>query len=117
MRHRSLRALVKKYNSDADVIVPRPEHAYVLGKASSKFDTNNITKCPVDGADYYEHALGSVIIDICPNCDGIWLDKGELSKIKEELQDSSVKSLFVESQLNDLAAFFSEFWSSNNVDK
>lgn len=117
MRHRALRTLVQKYKPNADVVMPRPADAYVLGKASSKSDTNNITQCPLDGSDYYEHAFGSVIMDICPKCDGIWLDKGEMAKVKDELQNSSVETLFIESQLNDLAAFFGDFFSRSNDDK
>ena len=35
-------------------------------------------KCPRDGSALVARTSGSVTIDQCPQCDGIWLDKGEL---------------------------------------
>lgn len=40
-------------------------------------------KCPVCKTDMYEIERRGVIIDRCPECLGIWLDKGELDKIVE----------------------------------
>jgi hypothetical protein len=35
-------------------------------------------KCPRDGATLVSKETHHVTIDQCPQCDGIWLDKGEL---------------------------------------
>ncbi len=35
-------------------------------------------KCPRDGTALVAKQSGSVTIDQCPQCDGVWLDKGEL---------------------------------------
>ena len=35
-------------------------------------------KCPRDGAALVAKVTGHVTIDQCPQCEGIWLDKGEL---------------------------------------
>ena len=35
-------------------------------------------KCPRDGTPLGSRESHHVIIDTCPTCDGIWLDKGEL---------------------------------------
>ena len=35
-------------------------------------------KCPRDGTTMVAREFGSVTIDQCPQCEGIWLDKGEL---------------------------------------
>lgn len=35
-------------------------------------------KCPRDGATLVARVSSHVTIDQCPQCDGIWLDKGEL---------------------------------------
>ncbi len=35
-------------------------------------------KCPRDGSALVPQASGTVTIDVCPMCEGIWLDKGEL---------------------------------------
>lgn len=105
MRHRALRVLVKKNNPDADVAIPLPDDAY-MPFHSPAYDTNDITKCPVDGADYYEHAFGSVMIDICPKCDGVWMDKGELDKISQELQQNTINAGVLGGILNEIDAFF-----------
>ncbi len=35
-------------------------------------------KCPRDGSALVTRESNHVFIDQCPQCDGIWLDKGEL---------------------------------------
>ncbi len=35
-------------------------------------------KCPRDGSTLMPRESGTVTIDVCPTCEGIWLDKGEL---------------------------------------
>ena len=53
-------------------------------------------RCPADGAIFEKHEIGGQIIDICPECRGIWLDAGELFalKIAEEHITSNL-SLYV----------------------
>ena len=38
-------------------------------------------KCPVDGATLAMSERSGVEIDYCPQCRGVWLDRGELDKI------------------------------------
>lgn len=40
-------------------------------------------KCPVDGTTLMIADRGGVEIDYCPQCRGVWLDRGELDKIIE----------------------------------
>lgn len=40
-------------------------------------------KCPVDGNDLKISERQGVEIDYCPQCRGVWLDRGELDKIIE----------------------------------
>ncbi len=40
-------------------------------------------KCPVDGATLVMSERSGVEIDYCPQCRGVWLDRGELDKIVE----------------------------------
>lgn len=37
--------------------------------------------CPVCGMDMREIERFGVLVDICPSCKGVWLDRGELEKI------------------------------------
>lgn len=39
--------------------------------------------CPVDGTPLVMSERQSIEIDYCPNCRGVWLDRGELDKIIE----------------------------------
>lgn len=38
-------------------------------------------KCPVDNAELTISDRSGVEIDFCPQCRGVWLDRGELDKI------------------------------------
>ena len=38
-------------------------------------------KCPVDSNDLVMSDRNGVEIDYCPQCRGVWLDRGELDKI------------------------------------
>jgi Zn-finger nucleic acid-binding protein len=40
-------------------------------------------KCPVDNTDLTISDRQGVEIDFCPQCRGVWLDRGELDKILE----------------------------------
>lgn len=38
-------------------------------------------KCPIDGTQLVIAERSGVEIDYCPQCRGVWLDRGELDKI------------------------------------
>lgn len=40
-------------------------------------------KCPIDGTTLVISDRSGVEIDYCPQCRGVWLDRGELDKIIE----------------------------------
>jgi Zn-finger nucleic acid-binding protein len=42
-------------------------------------------QCPVDGTELKMGDRQGVEIDYCPQCRGVWLDRGELDKIVERL--------------------------------
>ena len=39
--------------------------------------------CPIDGATLVMSERSGIEIDYCPQCRGVWLDRGELDKIIE----------------------------------
>lgn len=44
--------------------------------------------CPVcDNVRMREIEKDGVLIDICPNCKGVWLDRGELDKIASQVKE------------------------------
>ena len=46
-------------------------------------------KCPKCGSDLKEEDRGSVKVDVCPNCNGMWLDAGELDLMRQMNKSSS----------------------------
>jgi|ERR1043166_1598094 DNA-directed RNA polymerase subunit RPC12/RpoP len=47
-----------------------------------------IRKCVVDGSDMKKQLVEDLfIIDRCPSCGGVWLDKGELEIIEKKAKD------------------------------
>jgi len=40
-------------------------------------------QCPIDGSQLVMADRSGVEIDYCPQCRGVWLDRGELDKIIE----------------------------------
>ncbi len=44
-------------------------------------------QCPVDGNTLLLAERHGVEIDYCPNCRGVWLDRGELEKVLRRADD------------------------------
>ena len=44
-------------------------------------------KCPVDSATLLMSERQGVEIDYCPDCRGVWLDRGELDKLLRQADD------------------------------
>ena len=45
-------------------------------------------KCPVEGAEMQKRLIAeAVLIDRCPVCGGVWLDKGELEVMQEKSKE------------------------------
>ena len=52
--------------------------------------TANLMRCPRCGAPLVERAHHQVKLDACPDCGGVWLDKGELEML-EQVDRSNVR--------------------------
>jgi len=48
--------------------------------------------CPVDGTTLTMSERSGIEIDYCPQCRGVWLDRGELDKIIERNADAGAPS-------------------------
>lgn len=57
-------------------------------------------KCPVDQADLVMTERQGIEIDYCPQCRGIWLDRGELDKIVERSMAGEGASRSAQSERN-----------------
>ena len=49
-------------------------------------------KCPNDSTTLVMSERGGVEIDYCPECRGVWLDRGELDKIIDRAESEFAKS-------------------------
>jgi uncharacterized protein len=45
--------------------------------------------CPNDGTIMHEINYNDVLIDVCPQCRGVWLDRGELARLLEIVRASA----------------------------
>jgi Zn finger protein HypA/HybF involved in hydrogenase expression len=41
-----------------------------------------VLRCPRDGARMIKESYSQIIIDRCPQCNGVWLDAGEMGAIE-----------------------------------
>lgn len=57
-------------------------------------------KCPIDSSILQMNNRDGVEIDYCPDCRGVWLDRGELDKIIERNNSQVSPSSPVESRNN-----------------
>lgn len=44
-----------------------------------------VLKCPLCKTEMQEISKYNVVVDVCPNCRGVWLDRGEMEKIIQYL--------------------------------
>ncbi len=49
----------------------------------SEHDSKRTLSCPDDGTALVEVERNGVMIDACPRCRGVWLERGELDKLIE----------------------------------
>jgi Zn-finger nucleic acid-binding protein len=50
-------------------------------------DRGETMNCPTDGAVLVMSERNGIEIDYCPDCRGVWLDRGELDKIIDRSAD------------------------------
>jgi Zn-finger nucleic acid-binding protein len=49
--------------------------------------------CPVDGANMAKEIAHMLVIDRCPECSGVWLDGGELERMRADLHEVAVLAM------------------------
>ena len=49
--------------------------------------------CPVDGKIMVKEIAHMIVIDRCPDCHGVWLDGGELEKMKGGVEATAVMAM------------------------
>lgn len=61
----------------------------LCGLSQCAVDSLKSMNCPTDGTTLLMSERHGIEIDYCPQCRGIWLDRGELDKILERVQNES----------------------------
>ena len=74
-------------------------------------------KCPRDGKSLFKIKYGDsdVVVDVCLNCRGVWLDKNELNKIVLSLREK-IDSETIPEYLGDLGGEVSELVKKAGVE-
>lgn len=49
--------------------------------------------CPVDGETMKKEVAHMIVIDRCPKCQGVWLDGGELERIKGGVEAKALMAM------------------------
>jgi uncharacterized protein len=62
--------------------VAEERHAEILAEERESRRKLHLMKCPKCGMDLEEISYGDVSVDKCFNCEGLWLDKGELERLQ-----------------------------------
>jgi hypothetical protein len=50
----------------------------------------NTRQCPLDATPMRKEIAHMIVIDKCPQCNGVWLDGGELDKLTGDLRAEAV---------------------------
>ena len=53
----------------------------------------SLRPCPVDGATMKKEIAHMIVIDRCPTCQGVWLDGGELERLKGGVESSALMAM------------------------
>ena len=53
----------------------------------------NVHLCPVDSAAMQKEIAHMIVIDKCPQCNGVWLDGGELNKLTHDVQADAIMAV------------------------
>ncbi len=49
--------------------------------------------CPVDGTTMKKEVAAMIVVDRCPRCQGVWLDGGELERLKGNAEAGAVMAM------------------------
>ncbi len=53
----------------------------------------DLRPCPIDGETMAKEIAHMLVIDRCPKCQGVWLDSGELERIKGGVEASALMAM------------------------
>ena len=53
----------------------------------------DLRSCPVDGTSMKKEIAHMIVVDRCPKCQGVWLDGGELERLKGGVEASALMAM------------------------
>ncbi|MFN2398348.1 MAG: zf-TFIIB domain-containing protein [Gemmatimonadaceae bacterium] len=71
-----------EYFIKRDAELMKAQRARLDAERAARERKQHFMKCPKCGADLAERELHHVKIDICSECGGLWLDKGEMDLLR-----------------------------------
>lgn len=83
-----------EYFAQRDLELKQKLHAQLLAEREAAERRTHYMKCPKCGADLATGDYEGVQIDRCPECQGVWLDAGELELLHQR-QDRNVLARIV----------------------
>ena len=86
-----------EYFAKHDAELLKERRAMLDQQRASSERASHFMKCPKCGADLLEKKFHSMVIDVCPDCKGTWMDAGELETlgmVKQSELQRFVGSLF-----------------------
>ncbi len=55
--------------------------------------SENARCCPIDGQTMQKEVSFMIVIDRCPRCSGVWLDGGELERLKGGVEEKALVAM------------------------
>ena len=72
-----------EYFAKQDAELLRQMRAKLDADREAEKRKQHFMKCPKCGADLREEDRGNVKVDVCPDCQGMWLDAGEMDLMQK----------------------------------
>ena len=70
-----------EYFAKHDAEILKERRAALDAQRAKTERASHFMKCPKCGADLKEKKFHSMVIDVCPECAGTWMDAGELEML------------------------------------
>lgn len=77
-----------EYFAKQDAELIKQMRAKLDAERAAQERKQSLMKCPKCGGSLKEEDRGSVKVDVCPDCKGMWLDAGEM-ELMQKMQKSS----------------------------
>ncbi len=84
----------EEYFTKRDLELLKKKRAQIATEAQAAERQSHYMKCPKCGADLLEEQFHGISIERCPECQGIWLDAGEVENLMSEKKPGLLARVF-----------------------